>query len=217
VEPTRGASWLVAGLGNPGPGYRETRHNVGFAVVDRLAAEAGSRFRPGRHAVEAASLLLAGVTVTLLKPQTFMNGSGPAVEAWRVGLGLPADRMVVVHDDLDLEAGRLRLVAAGGAGGHRGVLSIQAAVETREFPRIRVGIGRPPEGLDAAEFVLRPFLPEERPAMDAACLRAVVVIRDIVREGLAAAMNRHNIRPRPAERTEGSECERATGPITEGR
>ncbi|MFA5028325.1 MAG: aminoacyl-tRNA hydrolase [Candidatus Methylomirabilota bacterium] len=217
MEPTRGASWLVAGLGNPGPGYRETRHNVGYAVVDRLAAEAGSRFRPGRHAVEAAPLLLAGVAVTLLKPQTFMNGSGPAVAAWRVGLGLPADRMVVVHDDLDLEAGRLRLVAAGGAGGHRGVLSIQAAAETREFPRVRVGIGRPPEGLDAAEFVLRPFLPEERPAMDAACLRAVVVIRDIVREGLAAAMNRHNIRPRPAERTEGAERERANGPITEGR
>jgi len=217
VEPTRGASWLVAGLGNPGPAYQGTRHNVGFAVVDRLAAEARGRFRPGRHAVEAVPLLLAGVPVTLLKPQTFMNCSGPAVAAWMGGLGLSADRVVVIHDDLDLETGRLRLVAGGGAGGHRGVLSVQAAIETWEFPRIRVGIGRPPEGLDAAEFVLRPFLDVERPAAEEAILRAAVVTRDIVREGLAAAMNRHNIRPRKIERTGGEERERAQDPITEGR
>jgi PTH1 family peptidyl-tRNA hydrolase len=205
VEPTPGAAWLVAGLGNPGPAYRATRHNLGFAVVDRLAAEGRCRFRAGRHAVEAARLILAGVPVALLKPQTFMNCCGPAVAAWLAGLGLPAERLLVVHDDLDLGVGRLRLTAGGGAGGHRGVASIQAAVGTREIPRVRLGIGRPPDGLEAADFVLRPCSAEERPELEAATVRAAEAVRDIMLDGLAVAMQRHNARPKPGGGAEGAD------------
>lgn len=204
MAPTREAVWLVAGLGNPGPAYRDTRHNVGFAVVERLAAEAGGVFRAGRHAVQAADLRLAGTPVVLLKPQTFMNCCGPAVAAWLFGLALEPARLVVVHDDLDLETGRLRLVAGGGPGGHRGVASVQEAVGTREIPRVRVGIGRPPAGLDPADFVLQPLRDDEHLAAEDTARRAAAAVREIILEGLPAAMTRHNARPRPADQAEGA-------------
>jgi PTH1 family peptidyl-tRNA hydrolase len=198
VEPIRGAAWLVAGLGNPGLGYRDTRHNVGFAVADRLAAEAGGRFRSGRHGVHGVALDLGGTPVVVVKPQTFMNCCGPAVAAWLTGLELPAERLVVVHDDLDLAVGRLRVAAGGGAGGHRGVASIQSVLGTQAIPRVRIGIGRPPADMEAADFVLQAFRAEEQPDIEAATARAAEAVADIVMEGLGPAMNRHNAVPRVA-------------------
>ena len=140
-----------------------TRHNVGFAAVERLAADGSARFSAGGADAETALIRLAGIAVVLLKPQTFMNRSGAAVAAWLDRLALPAAGLVVVHDDLDLPLGRLRIVAAAGAGGHRGVRSIQDTLGTAEFPRVRVGIGRPEAGQAAAQRVLADFTPEERP------------------------------------------------------
>jgi PTH1 family peptidyl-tRNA hydrolase len=137
--------------------------------------------------------------VVVVKPQTFMNACGPAVAAWAADLDVPAERVVVIHDDLDLPAGRLRVVSGGGAGGHRGVASIHAAFGTQSIARVRLGIGRPPASVEAADFVLQAFPAEEQEAMAAAAARAAAAVKQIVTEGLAASMNRHNAAPRDAE------------------
>lgn len=199
MDRSRTALWVVAGLGNPGPAYRATRHNIGFVVADRLVDGAAGHFRPGRHEAHVAALVCGGTPVVVLKPQTFMNRCGPAVAAWAADLQVPAERVVVVHDDLDLPVGRLRIVSGGGPGGHRGVASIHAALGTQAVPRVRLGIGRPPEGVEAAEFVLQAFRPEEAGAMDAAAARAALAVKQIVIEGLAASMNLYNAAPRDAE------------------
>ena len=190
------AHWLVAGLGNPGPAYAHTRHNVGFAVVERLAAGATAGFSPGPCEAEVALVFLSSVPVALLKPQTFMNRSGAAVAGWLARLGLPPARLIVVHDDLDLPVGRLRVVASAGAGGHRGVASIQDCLGTTAFGRVRIGIGRPEAGEDAAERVLAEVVPEESVALADAAARAADAVRCLILDGPGPAMNRYNVRPR---------------------
>jgi PTH1 family peptidyl-tRNA hydrolase len=202
--------WLVAGLGNPGPDYSDTRHNVGFATVERLAAEGLARFSPGGDDAETALIRLAGTAVVLLKPQTFMNRSGAAVAAWLDRLALPAVGLVVVHDDLDLPLGRLRIVAAAGSGGHRGVRSIQETLGTAEFPRVRVGIGRPEAGQAAAQRVLADFTSEERPVVASLVERSAAAVRCLILDGVGPAMNRYNVRREPDS---GSRA--ATGPQPE--
>ena len=187
------AAWLVAGLGNPGADYTGTRHNVGFMVADRLAGARGA-FRPARHQVEAAWVRLGDVGVALVKPPAFMNLSGPPVADWVATLGLTPDRLVVVHDDLDLPLGRLRVSAQAGAGGHRGVASIQASLGTKVFPRVRVGIGRPPESTEAVEHVLEVFSPDDMLTLSQVLEDAADAVRVLIRQGLASAMNRYNRR-----------------------
>lgn len=204
----------MAGLGNPGPAYVHTRHNVGYAVVELLATDESGAFAFGLHEAETALIRLASLPVLLLKPQTFMNRSGTAVAGWLSDLGLSPSRLVVVHDDLDLPVGRLRVVRAAGSGGHRGVHSIQEVLGTTEFPRVRIGIGRPEAGADAAERVLSGFLPDELPILRESVAQAAQAVRRVIEEGLTSAMNRYNVRPRrgsgPAvgadheERTSGS-------------
>lgn len=188
------ARQLVVGLGNPGSRYAGTRHNVGFVVVERLAVEAGARFSASRFQADAATAELSGIPTTLLKPQTFMNRSGLAVAAWLDALRLPASHLVVVHDDLDLPLGRLRVVGSAGPGGHRGVASIQETLGTQAFARVRVGIGRPGEDEDAVERVLEEFAPEELPIVAEMVERAASAVRTLIASGLAAAMDRYNVR-----------------------
>ena len=188
--------WLVAGLGNPGPAYVRTRHNVGFAVVERLAAAAAAGFAPGPCEAQLAAISVSSVPVLLLKPQTFMNRSGAAVAGWLARLGLPPARLIVVHDDLDLPVGRLRVVASAGPGGHRGVASIQEALGSLEFPRVRVGIGRPETGEDAAGRVLDQVPPEDSAVLAEAVRRAADAVRSVILDGPGPAMNRYNVRPR---------------------
>jgi len=182
----------VVGLGNPGPDYARTRHNVGFRVVERLAAEAGADFSVTRHEAAAAMAEVAGVPVILLKPRTFMNRSGPAVASWLEALALPASALILIHDDLDLPLGRLRVTGSAGPGGHRGVISVQAALGTQTFPRVRAGIGRPVEGENAAERVLEEFTPEELPIASEMIGQAASAVRTLVVSGLAATMDRYN-------------------------
>jgi len=208
VLPT--AHWLVAGLGNPGPEYAGTRHNVGFAVVERLAVAGRAAFRPGRGLSRVAPVRLGGVPVLLVEPQAYMNLSGEPVAACLTALGLPPARLLVVHDDLDLPLGRLKVVAEAGPGGHRGVTSIQARLGTAAFPRVRVGIGRPGEAQDAAEHVLSSFTDAEAPLLDTVLDQAVAAVRSVIAEGPAGAMNRFNRRAAGA-------AERAAVPSDEER
>jgi len=188
---------LIIGLGNPGRRYRGTRHNVGGEVVSHLARRLGIALREeaGFSAVGRGSI--GGTRVLLARPQTFVNVSGAAVlELCRRHRVAPRD-IIVVADDLDLPLGRIRLRRGGSAGGHNGLKSIIDALGTTEFPRLRVGIGRPPEGVDPADYVLARFRPEEQPVVAEALERAAQALEAAVTEGIAAAMNRFNTKPGP--------------------
>lgn len=187
--------WLLVGLGNPGSKYEGTRHNVGFRVIDALAADAGAPPLRGKLGAEVGEARVGSERILLCKPMEFMNTSGQAVtrvaQFWKIQ---PA-RTVVVHDDLDLPFGRLKLGAGGGHGGHNGLRSIIAEWGTAEFLRVRCGIGRPPVGHDAASYVLQDFNTTERRELGDWCARAADATRAIVTDGLTVAMNRFNTKP----------------------
>jgi len=187
---------LIVGLGNPGPRYRGTRHNLGRAVVERLAAELGVRLSDDGWA-RAGRARLGQATAWLAVPETYMNESGVAVrDLLRRRRRSPAD-LVVVYDDLDLPLGTLRLRPGNGAGGHNGIRSIIDHLGTGAFPRVRIGIGRPPRGVDPAEYVLARFAPEERAAAEDAVAHAAAAVIAVARDGLETAMNRFNRRAAP--------------------
>jgi PTH1 family peptidyl-tRNA hydrolase len=188
---------LVVGLGNPGPRYARTRHNVGFRLAERLrerwrlpepGERHGGRFSRGRVAS------LGGLDVGVLEPETFMNESGAAVAAALAKLPVedPARDLLVVLDDADLPFGRLRLRAEGGDGGHRGLADVLARLGRRDVPRLRFGIGRPALPMDTADFVLARFSPEEEQALAGHLDRAAEAVEAFLGEGAAAAMNRFN-------------------------
>lgn len=185
----------IVGLGNPGPEYRDTRHNVGWRVVDLLAqrwrAPKPPRRQRGQKA-EVVALERGGERVLLVKPLTYMNDSGVAVQALAEKDGLQPGDALIVYDDLDLPFGRVRVRRGGSAGGHRGVRSLIDRLGTSDFPRVRIGIGRPPPGMDPIDYVLTEFNPDERPAIQEAVERAADALEVILDEGLEAAMNRFN-------------------------
>jgi PTH1 family peptidyl-tRNA hydrolase len=184
--------WLIAGLGNPGAEYSGTRHNVGFRVADRLAESHRIRLRRERQA-SLGHGTIAGVAVLLVKPLTFMNLSGRVVGPLARRHLLSPARILVVYDELDLPLGRIRLRASGSAGGHNGIKSIIHALQSQEFPRIRIGVGRPPQG-DAIDHVLSGFNRDELPIIEAAIPRAAEAVEAILSDGIEAAMNRFNAR-----------------------
>lgn len=188
---------LIVGLGNPGPEFAGTRHNVGWMCLERLARRVGVSFDRYQFRAQLAFWADDGRKVALAKPLTFMNRSGeavgPLVRFYKVSL----DRLMVVYDDLDLPPGRIRIRPKGGAGGHHGMESIIEKLGSSDFPRLRVGIGRPPgpRAYDpevVARYVLTSFSAAERPLIDAALDRAVEALIVWVREGIEAAMNRFN-------------------------
>jgi PTH1 family peptidyl-tRNA hydrolase len=185
---------VVAGLGNPGPRYEWTRHNAGFWVVDRIARTAGLRWRKLPDAWEAGGEV-EGERVVLLKPCTYMNASGEAVLGCLGRHGLLPEELLAVVDDAALPVGRLRLRGSGSAGGHRGLLSVEDRLETRAYPRLRIGVGDAPEGTDLADFVLEPIAPEDWERLAPVVERGALVVMDVLREGVAWAMNRHNTLP----------------------
>jgi peptidyl-tRNA hydrolase, PTH1 family len=184
-----GDRWLIVGLGNPGPEYAGNRHNVGYMAVDVLAGEAGSAFKRDRSRAMAATGRLAGVPITLAKPLSYMNNSGGAVAALRSFYKLPPERIVVMHDELDLPFGSVRLKLGGGDNGHNGLRSVTAALGTRDYHRVRIGIGRPPGRMDPADFVLRNFSAAERKDLPEILGRSADAAQTLLRLGLAAAQN----------------------------
>jgi peptidyl-tRNA hydrolase, PTH1 family len=189
---------LIVGLGNPGAEYARTRHNLGFAVVEALAAEAEADFRRRGLSLRAHGSLHGEEDLIFAKPQTFMNLSGQAVVQLIAQIGLKTPdlhKFLLIHDDLDLDVGRIRMKARGGAGGNNGVLSIIDSLGTDEFARLKIGIGRPPVGMEAADYVLRPARGDERTLLQEAMERAVEAARCWISEGLAVTMNRFNRPP----------------------
>ena len=187
---------IVVGLGNPGPEYASTRHNLGFMVVDELGARSGGvQFRSKFHG-DVAEARAGGKPVTLLKPKTFMNDSGRSVGAALGFFKLAPGDLLVVHDELDLPFAEVRLKQGGGDAGHRGLRSISAHLGTGDYPRLRVGIGKPPPGFrgGGADFVLQGFRSAERAELDQLVGRAADAVGLVAQHGLAAAMNTVNRR-----------------------
>lgn len=184
--------YLVVGLGNPGPSYAATRHNVGMVVVDLLAERLGGRFKSHRSRCEILEGRLAGRPVVLAKPMSYMNESGgPVVGAARF-FKVPIERIVVVHDELDLPFGSLRLKRGGGEGGHNGLRSTSSALGSREYARVRFGIGRPPGRQDPADYVLRDFAPSERKEVPFLVDRAADATEMLLQQGLEPAQNAYH-------------------------
>lgn len=185
---------LVVGLGNPGPRYRDTRHNLGFMVLDSLAGRFGVRLDREKHQALVTDAVSRGVRLMLMKPLTFMNLSGASVAAAaRNRVPEPADILVVV-DDVNLGLGRLRLRAGGSAGGHNGLKSIIERLGSDDFHRLRLGVGPSDGGGDLAQHVLGRFRPEEREVVNDMVARAADAVETWIADGIEAAMSRHNWR-----------------------
>ena len=184
--------WLIVGLGNPGRQYAHSRHNVGFQVVSRLAEENGWLFDETRSQGLLARGRVGDVQVALLKPQTFMNLSGRSVAPVARFFKIPGERVLVAFDDVDLPLGKLRLRPGGGAGGHKGMLSIIEHLGTQQFPRLRIGIGRPAGQMPVEAYVLQDFRGADLDTMTAATQTAAAAIRAVVVNGFDAAMNEFN-------------------------
>ncbi len=188
-----GEPYLVVGLGNPGPKYAANRHNVGFMVVDELAGRIGARFsRQGRvQAVSGEGRLggPGGARLVLAKPQSYMNLSGGPVSGLVNFYKVPLDRLVVVYDELDLPYGVLRLKSGGGEAGHNGVRSISKSLSSRDYLRLRFGIGRPPGRQEGADYVLRDFSAAERKDLGYHVDRAADAIESVIERGLEATQN----------------------------
>lgn len=189
---------MVVGLGNPGPEYARTRHNVGFQVLEVLAQRYRLVFGAREHQALVAPWTFAGQDVLLVMPMTYMNLSGKAVAPLVRTYGVTPADLLVVYDDLDLPFGVLRMRPKGGAGGHKGVASVIDHLGTSEFPRLRVGIGRPPGRMDPAEYVLSPFTEEEEEVMQRVREEAADAVEMWVRWGAEKAMSWVNARARQA-------------------
>ena len=187
------ADLLVVGLGNPGEEYAGTRHNLGTEVIARLAARHGGRLKAGKERAHSCEVRVAAKLVALAFPQTFMNLSGESVRMLvkRHGVEEPG-RIVVVHDELDLPSGRVKVKVGGGTAGNNGLKSIQAHLSSADFVRIRIGIGKPPGQGTGADYVLKRPGKAERVLLDVACEIAADAVETIVRDGVERAMNTYN-------------------------
>ncbi|WP_036297492.1 aminoacyl-tRNA hydrolase [Microbacterium sp. C448] len=187
-------AWLVVGLGNPGSRYESTRHNVGQMVVDELARRRGATFKSHRANARVAETWLAAgsAKLVLAKPNSFMNVSGGPVSGLAAFFGIEADRVIVVHDELDIPFDTIKLKVGGGHGGHNGVRDVAKALDTPEFTRVRVGIGRSPGRQDAADWVLDPFGAAERAQLPLLIGDAADAVELVVGEGLLAAQQRYH-------------------------
>ena len=188
--------WLIVGLGNPGPEYERTRHNVGFRTADLLAEQAGVKLDRARFRALIRQTELAGRRVLLLKPQTFMNNSGEAVQLAAMFYKIPIDRILILSDDVSLPLGRIRVRAEGSAGGHNGLKSIISHLGSQTFPRIKIGVGEKPHpDYDLADWVLSRFTPEEEKHLAPAIEHAAEAALELIAHGPQSAAARFNGKP----------------------
>ncbi|MEP7019520.1 MAG: aminoacyl-tRNA hydrolase [Pseudonocardiales bacterium] len=186
------APYLVIGLGNPGPKYAATRHNAGFLVLDVLAHRSGSKFKAHRGRADLIEGRLGLHRVLLAKPKTYMNESGGPVASLRDFFKVPAERIVVVHDEIDLPFGTIRLKLGGGDNGHNGLKSVRSALGTGEWHRVRLGVSRPDGPQDPADYVLSDFSPAQRRELPFHVDRAADAVEALISDGLVAAQNTFN-------------------------
>ncbi len=184
--------YLVVGLGNPGEEYAHSRHNAGFDTVDLLGREAGARYWKSECGALTAKGVLAGVDVVLAKPQSFMNTSGGPVKQLCNAYGISPDHLIVIHDDLDIEPGSIRVKFGGGHAGHNGLRSICDKLGTRDWYRVRCGIGRPPGRMPVADFVLKRPRKEEQEDFEYSCDRASQAVPYLIEYGLEKTQTKFN-------------------------
>ncbi len=189
---------VIIGLGNPGPAYQSTRHNVGWWVIERLAQRWHAGPPRARHRAAVATATIRGAAVLLVRPLTYMNESGAAVRTLVAAENVVGSDLLVVYDELALPLGQLRVRPRGGAGGHKGLESVLGALGTQDVPRLRIGTGPPPVGVDRVSYVLGEFAADERPVIEDAADRAAEAVECVLRDGLIAAMDRYNAAPRAA-------------------
>ncbi|MCR3722541.1 MULTISPECIES: aminoacyl-tRNA hydrolase [Prauserella salsuginis group] len=187
--PGAGEQVLLAGLGNPGPRYAGNRHNVGFMVLDELASRIGGKFKAHKGGAEVLEGRLGGRKVVLAKPRSYMNLSGGPLAGTARFYKIDASGLVVIHDELDVDYGSLRLKLGGGDNGHNGLRSITKSFGTKEYFRVRFGVGRPPGRMDAADFVLKDFSTTERRELPLNVDRCADAVEELVSRGLTAAQN----------------------------
>ncbi|GAA0512827.1 peptidyl-tRNA hydrolase [Saccharopolyspora subtropica] len=180
---------LIVGLGNPGPRYELTRHNIGFLVADELADRIGGKFRAHKAGAEVVEGRLAGVRAVLVKPRSFMNLSGGPVAGAVKFYKVPLESLVVIHDELDLPYGTIRLKRGGGENGHNGLRSISKSLGTRDYLRVRFGIDRPPGRMDPADYVLKDFSGAERKELPYFVDRCADAVESLITKGLEATQN----------------------------
>ncbi len=184
--------YLIAGLGNPGPEYEKTRHNVGFQTAKKLHEEYRFPMERARFQAQFSKGRIGDEDVILARPMTYMNNSGMAVRALMDYFKIDPDHVIVIYDDIDLPLGHLRIRENGSAGSHNGMKSVVQHMGTQDFPRIRIGVGAKPEGWDLADYVLSRFSPEDQTAIDETISLAAKAAADIVDKGLSYAMNHYN-------------------------
>ncbi|MCM3485102.1 aminoacyl-tRNA hydrolase [Kocuria rosea] len=189
-------AWLVVGLGNPGPEYARTRHNVGQMVVDELASRLGGTFKvhKTRAQVLESRLRPGGPRVVLAKPMTYMNTSGGPVAGLAKFYDIPAERVIAVHDEIDIPFAALKLKIGGGEGGHNGLRDMSKALSTKDYYRVRVGVGRPPGRMDAASYVLKPFSSTEGKELPFLLDDAADAVEHLVENGLLEAQQKFHAR-----------------------
>jgi PTH1 family peptidyl-tRNA hydrolase len=183
---------LIVGLGNPGKKYERTRHNVGFLVLDRLADKNGVTIAKEKHQSLIGEWNRDGDKVLLVKPQTYMNLSGEALQRLLSYYPVEAENVVVIHDDLDLPFGRIRIRQQGSPGGHRGMISVTGVLGEQVFSRLRIGIGRPPPGVEPKDFVLQKFSPDEAARLEEVVSRAADAVECLLADGARRAMEKFN-------------------------
>ncbi|MBE9373906.1 aminoacyl-tRNA hydrolase [Saccharopolyspora sp. HNM0983] len=181
---------LIIGLGNPGPRYEGNRHNIGFLVADELADRAGGRFKAHKSGAEVVEGRLAGTRSVLVKPRSFMNLSGSPVAGAAKFFKVAPESVIVIHDELDLPFGTVRLKRGGGENGHNGLRSISKSLGTRDYVRVRFGVDRPPGRMDPADYVLKDFSTVERKELEFFIDRCADAVEALATEGLEAAQNR---------------------------
>jgi peptidyl-tRNA hydrolase, PTH1 family len=189
---------LIVGLGNPGEHYAHTRHNVGVMVLERAAARWKAKLSTTGRARQGWGRVGA-VDVILAEPLAWMNQNGPVVKVLLDECGLSPHELIVVHDDVDLPVGRLRIRRNGGSGGHNGILSLLTTLDTNQFCRLKVGIGRPAPGEETADYVLSPFTPEEMIIIESALDRGALALECLLLEGVEVAMNRFHVQDKEGQ------------------
>ncbi len=193
ITPLERLPYMIVGLGNPGKEYAQSRHNIGFMVLDRLAERFGVSFTRYEQKALVVKVNAEQRTLILAKPQTFMNLSGQSVAPLARFYQVPSDQLMIVYDDIDLPFGTLRVRASGSSAGHKGMQSILDRLGRQDVPRLRVGVGRPHGAKAAAQYVLREFSAQEKIDLPLILDRAAQAVQDWVNFGIVEAMNRHNV------------------------
>ena len=183
---------VIIGLGNPGPRYENTRHNVGFDTIDRLSKKHNIAITKIKHKAIIGDGNIEGRRVLLVKPQTFMNLSGESVREIVEWYKVPVKNIIIIYDDIDLPVGKIRIRPKGSAGTHNGMRSVIYQIQSEDFPRIRIGVNKPPQGWDLADFVLSKFSADERKDVEDAIENAADAVEVILKSGIDKAMNRYN-------------------------